>query len=248
MDQPTAFLAAEPTPLLPASMRQSKTRSSLTPFHPRLAGSVLLLNAPQLAGSVLAYSPNGVPILRSDKSWLLGCGTSSRRRAKLNFKEAMASTSKTATVLWCVRTPEEAAEAYTRYIGTEAVLRIAAEMDARTPPPRPMTTEEAIATAEREGLVLLPNEGKRGSTAYKHVMETAPGKFMPLWRPSKDRNVGGVSLGLYATAAEAALVHARTRARYPDAPRYSGGGYRVYLCRFCGEPKKGHVCKVMKID
>eukprot|EP00966_Prymnesium_polylepis_P147541 3408317-Prymnesium_polylepis.1 len=94
-------------------------------------------------------------------------------------------------------------------------MRAADQMDAgpRGRPQANMTAEEALAAAEREGLVLQPSKERKaqvGSAPYNGVTLRKPGSEHPYQALYGKLSTGGrVSLGNYATAEEAALVLAR---------------------------------------
>jgi len=99
-------------------------------------------------------------------------------------------------------TAEEAALAYSRQVGREA-----AQAEAASPARAPrvdMTTEEALAAAEAEGLPLLRSAAN--STGFKYVLRTN-GQGSRLYIDSS--RTAGQQMGTFATAEEAALTYSR---------------------------------------
>ena len=99
-------------------------------------------------------------------------------------------------------TAEEAALAVARFLGPEGVAAALAPPAAE---PAPMTAEEAHAAAAAEGLTLVRAENPTG---FKGVSSPAAPPSKPfkaqLWRGGRTE-----SLGVFATAEEAALAVAR---------------------------------------
>ena len=85
--------------------------------------------------------------------------------------------------------------------------RAAAAAAAAPPPPPPLTVEEALQQAEAEGLTLLRSESS--NSGFKCVRFKSGNRMKP-YKAELRRGGQDVTLGLFATAEEAALCYART--------------------------------------
>ena len=122
-------------------------------------------------------------------------------------------------------TAEEASLAYARALGPEGV-QAAASAPSRPSRQAQMSAEEALATADREGLTLHRSESSTGFKGVSHHLSSS--KVRPfharVMRGGKTRHLGN-----FATAEEAALAHARALATddaelpMPQKRRSSGG-------------------------
>jgi hypothetical protein len=122
-------------------------------------------------------------------------------------------------------TAEEASLAYARALGPEGV-QAAASAPSRPSRQAQMSAEEALATADREGLTLHRSESSTGFKGVSHHLSSS--KVRPfharVMRGGKTRHLGN-----FATAEEAALAHARALAAddaelpMPQKRRSSGG-------------------------
>ena len=105
-------------------------------------------------------------------------------------------------------TAEEASLAYARALGPEGV-QAAASAPSRPSRQAQMSAEEALATADREGLTLHRSESSTGFKGVSHHLSSS--KVRPfharVMRGGKTRHLGN-----FATAEEAALAHARALA------------------------------------
>jgi hypothetical protein len=108
------------------------------------------------------------------------------------------------------RTPKEAATAYSKWLGFEAASRLAQAVEQEAQPP--MTSEEALQTAAREGLTLTRSTTAAQSTHFKGVCKMGDGPRCYLAK-AKGHDGLRISLGCFKSAEEAALEIARFHRR-----------------------------------
>ena len=174
-----------------------------------------------------SLSPSGWPLIRSPRTIQNANGArsgyknvssvqhSNRKKPALNPWQAKDNQGGS---LGLYRTPEAAAEAYSRHLGMEAACLLAqtVEDSFRSAPMVAMTEEEAFRLAAAEGLTL------RRSSKYASGFEgvTMPGSVLRPYcvygrrLPGEDKKR---SLGTFVTAAEAALVYARAVRKAEEA-------------------------------
>ena len=101
-------------------------------------------------------------------------------------------------------TADEAALCYARHVGKVATEQLEERQQLLA---RPMTSSEALAEAEKEGLVLIVTNDRRNiSGGYKGVrLDKVTGKFQVRHQHQNKRK----HLGIFHTAEEAALCYAR---------------------------------------
>ena len=163
-------------------------------------------------------SASGWPLIRSERNIQNPMGGISgyknvtyvqhRGRAKPAKNPWQAKKDKNASI-GLFPTAEAAAEAYSRYLGFEAATRLAQSVNVDYTPAVPMTEEQAFAAAAREGLTL--RRSSKNASGFYGV--TIPGNIMRPYCAYVEPEPGASrrSLGVFSTAAEAALVIARHR-------------------------------------
>jgi len=145
----------------------------------------------------------GLTLLRSSSSRTGYKGVSFKSNMKTRPYHVHVKRSGKQVTLGYFATAEEAALAYARTPEAQAAVTAAAA----PPAPPPMTAEAALRLAEAEGLALVRSENT--ATGYKGVSWLKRPGATPyhaqVWRGGKD-----TTLGMFATAEEAALAYART--------------------------------------
>jgi hypothetical protein len=156
------------------------------------------------------HEPHEWPLVRSiwnSKSGYKNVHYNGSRRA---FKKPWQARDDWGKSLGMWRTPKEAATAYSKWLGFEAASRLAQAVEQEAQPP--MTSEEALQTAAREGLTLTRSTTAAQSTHFKGVCKMGDGPRCYLAK-AKGHDGLRISLGCFKSAEEAALEIARFHRR-----------------------------------
>ena len=195
------FATAEEAALCVARTPEAQAAAAAPPARPPLTAEEALRQT----------EAEGLALLQSEGSITGFKGVSSSGSKSKPYKAYLSRGGKLVN-LGYFATAEEAALCYARTPEARRALAAAAA----PPAPPPMTAEEALRQAEAEGLTLLRSVSG-GSTGYKGVSFDSSRKTRP-YRAEAQRG-GKVSLGLFATAQEAALVVARASAAQAAPPQ-----------------------------
>ena len=136
--------------------------------------------------------------------------------SKKATKKPWQATSDEQRSLGMYETPKEAAAAYSRWLGRDVAASLAAAVEREA---APMSSEEALRLAEREGLTLEARKpsrtggGAAGRSANPYrgvfVMGTGPRRFLARFKQGGQT----FTVGCYQNAELAALEIARARAK-----------------------------------